>query len=135
MLNPTKPAKVRRVLNGAAKIQKALLNNSLQTGTDMLQNLMHTLLLFHEQKRACSFNRCFGTKSAVHPIFEAGLPQRRHCGLPIFATQSWRKRLPHVSELCATGTAADNAVSFDDAARGVTLNFLHSRLLGFPPHS
>ena len=40
VLNPNKPGKVRRVLNGAAKFHGASLNKSLLTGPDLLQNLI-----------------------------------------------------------------------------------------------
>ena len=46
VLNPNKPAKVRRVLNGAANFLGASLNKSLLTGPDLLQNLiLRTYLL------------------------------------------------------------------------------------------
>ena len=54
VVNPNKTAKVGRVLNGAAKFQKASLNNSRLRGPDLLQKLMHTLLRFHEYKFAIS---------------------------------------------------------------------------------
>ena len=38
VVNPNKPGKIRRVLNGAAKFHGASLNKSLLTGPDLLQN-------------------------------------------------------------------------------------------------
>ena len=42
-VNPKEPAKVRRILNGAATFQKASLNNSLLAGPGLLQNFIRTL--------------------------------------------------------------------------------------------
>ena len=46
VVNPNKPGKVRRTLNGAAKFHGASLNKSLLTGPDLLQNLINVLLRF-----------------------------------------------------------------------------------------
>ena len=48
VLNPNKPGKVRRVLNGAAKFHGASLNKSLLTGPDLLQNIFYVLLRFRQ---------------------------------------------------------------------------------------
>ena len=48
IVNPRKPAKVRRVLNGASKCQKQSLNSALLSGADQLQNLLHALVRFGE---------------------------------------------------------------------------------------
>ena len=42
-INPNKPGKVPRILNGAAKFHGTSLNKSLLTGPDLLQNLYHEL--------------------------------------------------------------------------------------------
>ena len=52
--NPHKPGKVRRVLNGASKFQGHSLNNSLLTGPDLLQSLLHVLFRFREHSYAVS---------------------------------------------------------------------------------
>ena len=44
-----KPGKVRRVLNGAAKIHAQILNATLWTGPDLLQSLIHVLQFRHHQ--------------------------------------------------------------------------------------
>ena len=46
VVNPDKPGKVRRVLNGAAIFHGVSLNKSLTTGPDLLQNLLYVLLRF-----------------------------------------------------------------------------------------
>ena len=54
VLNPNKPGKERRVLNGAAKFHGASLNKSLLTGPDLLQNLIYVLLRFRQHPYAVS---------------------------------------------------------------------------------
>ena len=54
VINPNKPGKVRRVLNGAAKFHGTSLNKSLLTGPDLLQNLIHVLLRFRQHQFAVS---------------------------------------------------------------------------------
>ena len=50
LLNPNKPGKVRRVLDGASKYHGASLNKSLLVGPDLLQNLIFVLLRFRQHK-------------------------------------------------------------------------------------
>ena len=54
VVNPNKPGKVRRILNGAAKFHGASLNKSLLTGADLLQNLIYVLLRFRQHPFAVS---------------------------------------------------------------------------------
>ena len=54
VINPNKPGKIRRVLNGAAKFHGTSLNRSLLTGPDLLQRLIHTLIRFRQHKYAVS---------------------------------------------------------------------------------
>ena len=54
VVNPNKPGKVRRVLNGAAKFHGASLNKSLLTGPDLPQNLIYVLLRFRQHPFAVS---------------------------------------------------------------------------------
>ena len=54
VLNPNKPGKVRRVLNGASKFHGTSLNRSLLVGPDLLQNLIFVLLRFRQHKYAVS---------------------------------------------------------------------------------
>ena len=53
-VNPNKPGKVRRVLNGASKFHGTSLNKSLLVGPDLLQNLIFVLLRFRQHKYAVS---------------------------------------------------------------------------------
>ena len=54
VVNPNKPNKMRRVLNGAAKFHGTSLNKSLLTGPDLLQRLIHTLIRFRQYQYAVS---------------------------------------------------------------------------------
>ena len=54
VINPNKPGKARRVLNGAEKFHGTSLNKSLLTGPDLLQNLIHVLLRFRQHQFAVS---------------------------------------------------------------------------------
>ena len=54
VLNPNKPGKVWRVLNGASRFHGNSLNNSLLVGPDLLQNLLFVLMRFREHKYALS---------------------------------------------------------------------------------
>ena len=54
VVNPNKPGKVRRVLNGASKFHGTSLNKSLLVGPDLLQNLIFVLLRFRQYKYAVS---------------------------------------------------------------------------------
>ena len=53
-VNPNRPGKVHRVLNGPAKNHSASLNKSLLTGPDLLQNLIYVLLRFQQHSFAVS---------------------------------------------------------------------------------
>ena len=48
VLNPNKPGKVRRVLNGASRFHGKSLNSVLLTGPDLLQDLFNVLLRFRQ---------------------------------------------------------------------------------------
>ena len=54
VLHPHKPGKVRRVLNGTAKLYSVSLNNALHTGPDLLQTLIHVLMRFRQHPYAVS---------------------------------------------------------------------------------
>ena len=54
VVNPNKPGKVRRVLNGASKFHGTSLNKSILVGPDLLQNLNFVLLRFRQHKYAVS---------------------------------------------------------------------------------
>ena len=78
VINPNKPGKVRRVLNGVAKFHGTSLNKSLLTGPDLLQDLIHVLLRFREHQ--------FAVSTDIEGMFlqvgvpECDQPSLRFCG-------------------------------------------------------
>ena len=69
VINPNKPGKVRRVLNGAANFHGTSLNKSLLTGPDLLQNLIHVLLRFRQHQ--------FAVSADIESMFlQVGVPDR-----------------------------------------------------------
>ena len=54
VLNPNKPGKARRLLNGAAQLHGASLKKSLLTGSELLQNLIYVLHRFRQQPYSVS---------------------------------------------------------------------------------
>ena len=74
--NPNKPGKVRRVQNGAAKFHTTLLNKSLLTGHELLQNVIHVLLRFRQHQfvvsadiEGCSSRLVYQTVTSHHCVF------------------------------------------------------------------
>ncbi len=47
-VEPNKPGKVRRVLNGASKFHGRSSNSALSTGPDLVQSLFHVTLRFRQ---------------------------------------------------------------------------------------
>ena len=71
VLNPNKPGKVHRVLNGAAKFHGASLNKSLLTDPDLLKNLIYLLLRFRDNIHMPSpptSRECFYRLAYCHQI-------------------------------------------------------------------
>ena len=54
VINPNKPGKIRRVLNGAAKFHGSSLNKAVFVGPDLLQNLLAVLMRFRQHQHAVS---------------------------------------------------------------------------------
>ena len=54
VINPNKPGKVRRVLNGAANFHGSSLKKALLVGPDLLQNLLAVLMRFRQHQHAVS---------------------------------------------------------------------------------
>ena len=131
VLNPNKPGKVRRVLNGASKFHGKSLNNSLLVGPDLLQNLLFVLMRFREHKYAIFAD--------IEGMFmQVGLQESDQRSLRFF----WREDLTsdvtvfqytrHIfgakdSPTCANyvfrRTAVDNQDRYPDATYAVLNNF------------
>ena len=78
VLNPNKPGKVQRVLNGAALFHKQSLNSALMAGPDLLQNLLYIILKFRQHR--------YGVSADIEAMFlQVGVPDKdqislRFCG-------------------------------------------------------
>ena len=131
VINPNKPGKVRRVLNGAEKFHGTSLNKSLLTGHDLLQNLIHVLLRFRKHQ--------FAVSADIEGLFvKVGVPD---CDQP--SLRFWWREDPttnvvvyqytrHIfgakdSPTCANyalqRTARDNVSQYPEAAKTVLENF------------
>ncbi|XP_075250780.1 uncharacterized protein LOC142342982 [Convolutriloba macropyga] len=72
--NPSKPGKVRRALNGAAKFRSTSLEKSLLTDPDLLQNLIHVPLKFRQNQ--------FAVSADIEGMFlQVGVPDNDHSSL------------------------------------------------------
>ena len=131
VVNPHKPGKVRRVLNGAAKFHGCSLNKSLLTGPDLLQSLLHVLFRFREHSYAVSAD--------IEGMFmQVGVPSEDQRSLRFL----WRedptesvvvyqytrhifgaKDSPTCSNFALQRTASDNETNYPDAALAVKLKF------------
>ena len=131
VINPNKPGKIRRVLNGAAKFHGTSLNRSLLTGPDLLQRLIHTLICFRQHKYAVSADiegmflqvgvpladqPCLRFLWREDPSSEVMVYQySRH----IFGAKDW----PTCANFALQKTAKDNIRKFPDAAQPVLDKF------------
>ena len=131
VINPNKPVKVRRVLNGAAKFHGTSLNKSLLTGPDLLQNLIHVLLRFRQHQ--------FAVSADIEGMFiQVGVPD---CDQPSLRFL-WRedpttnvvvyqytrhifgaKDSPTCANYALQRTARDNVIQYPEATKAVLENF------------
>ena len=131
VINPNKPGKVRRVLNGAAKFHGRSLNSSLMTGPDLLQDLFNVLLRFRQRPYAVSAD--------IEGMFlQVGVLQEDQASLRFL----WRedptenvetlqytrhifgaKDSPTCANFALQQTARDNQSAFPEAAKAVQEKF------------
>ena len=131
VINPNKPGKVRRVLNGAAKFHGTSLNKSLFTGPNLLQNLIHVLLRFRQHQ--------FALSADIKGMFlQVGVPDTDQPSLRLF----WRedpttnvvvyqytrhifgaKDSPTSANYALQRTARDNVNQYPEATKAVLENF------------
>ena len=131
VLNPNKPGKVRRVLNGALKIHGASLNKSLLTGPDLLQNLIYVLLRFRQHPYAVSADiEGMFLQVGVLPSDQPSLRflWREDPTTNVVAYQYTRhifgaKDSPTCANYALQRTARDNAKFYPEAAKAVLENF------------
>ncbi|XP_075250920.1 uncharacterized protein LOC142343117 [Convolutriloba macropyga] len=131
VVNPNKPNKMRRVLNGAAKFHGTSLNKSLLTGPDLLQRLIHTLIRFRQYQYAVSAD--------IEGMFlQVGvLPQDQPClrflwredpSTDVMVYQYTRhifgaKDSPTCANYTLQRTAKDNSRQYPDASQAVLEKF------------
>ena len=131
VINPNKPEKVRRIINGAAKFHGTSLNKSLLTGPDLLQNLIHVLLRFRQHQ--------FAVSADIEGMFlQVGVPDRDQPSLRFL----WReepttkvvvyqytrhifgaKDSPTCANYALQRTARDNVNQYPEATKAVLENF------------
>ena len=131
VVNPKKPGKVRRVLNGAAKFHGATLNKSLLTRPDLLQNLIYELLRFRQHPFAVSADiegmflqvgllPCDQPSLRflwrVDPTSNVGVPQYTHHIFGAKDSLTW-------ANYALQRTASDSAQEYTEAPKAVLENF------------
>ena len=131
VLNPNKPGKVRRVLNGAVKFHGASLNKYLLTGPDLLQNLIYVLLRFRQNPYAVSADiEGMFLQVGVLPSDQPSLRflWREDPTTDVVVYQYTRhifgaKESPTCANFALQRTARDNAKFYPEAAKAVLEKF------------
>ena len=131
VINPNKPGKVRRVLNGAAKFHGTSLYKSLLTGPDLLQNLIHVLLRFRQHQFAVSADIEGMFLQVVVP--DCDQPSLRFLWREdpttnVVVYQYTRhifgaKESPTCANYALQRTARDNVIQYPEATKAVLENF------------
>ena len=131
VVNPNKPCKVRRVLNGASNFHGTSLNKSLLVGLDLLQNLNFVLLRFRQHKYAISAD--------IEGMFlQVGVLARDQTSLRFLwredttsdvVVQQYTRHMfgardsPTCANFALRKTATDNMFTYPEAASVVTEKF------------
>ena len=131
VLNPNKPGKVRRVLNGASRFHGKSLNSVLLTGPDLLQDLFNVLLRFRQFP--------FAVSADIEGMFlQVGVPKLDQRSLRFLWREDPNKKVEvlqytrHIfgakdSPTCANyalqRTALDNEKAYPVAAKAVLEKF------------
>ena len=131
VVHPHKPGKVRRVLNGAAKLHGQSLNSALLAGPDLLQSLIHILFRFRQYPFAVSADiEGMFLQVGVIPRDRPSLRflWREHPAAEVAVFEYVRhifgsKDSPTCANYALKRTATDNQANFPDAARSVHNNF------------
>ena len=131
VINPNKPGKVRRVLNGAAKFHGSSFNKVLLVGPDLLQNLLAVLMRFRQHQHAVSVDiEGMFLQVGILPIDQLSLRFLwREDPTTDEVTYQYTRHIfgPRDSPTCAyfalQKTARDNQVLFPDAASAVMQKF------------
>ena len=131
VVHPHKPGKVRRVLNGAAKLHGHSLNNALLTGPDLLQSLIHILFRLRQFPKAVSADiEGMFLQVGVIPKDQPSIrfSWREDPTTEVVVFQYVRhifgsKDSPSCANYALKWTATDNADKFPKAAQSVQTNF------------
>ena len=131
VINPNKPGKVRRVLNGAAKFHGSSLNKALLVGPDLLQNLLAVLMRFRQHQHAVSADiEGMFLQVGVLPIDQLSLRflWREDPTTDVVTYQYTRhifgyRDSPTCANFALQKTPRDNQVLFPDAASAVVQKF------------
>ena len=131
VVNPNKPGKVRRVLNGAAKFHGASLNKALLTGPDLLQNLIYVLLRFRQHPFAVSADiEGIFLQVGVLPCDQPSLRfLRREDPTSNVVVHQYTRHIfgandsPTCANYALQRTASDNAKQYPEAAKAVLEKF------------
>ena len=131
MINPKKPGKVSRVLNGAAKFHGSSLNKALLVGPDLLQNLLAVLLRFRQHQHVVSADiEGMFLRVGVLPIDQLSLRflWREDSTTDVVTYQYTRhifgaRDSPTCANFALQKTARDNQVLFPDAVSAVMQKF------------
>ena len=131
VLNPNKPGKVRRVLNGAAQFHGASLNKFLLIGLDLIQNLIYVRLRFRKHPYAVSADiEGMFLQVGVLPSDQPSLRflWREDPTTNVVVYQYTRhifgaKDSPTCANYALQRTARDNAKFYPEAAKAVLENF------------
>ena len=131
VLNPNKPGKVRRVLNGAANLHGASLNKLLITGLNLLQNLIYVLLRFRQHPYAVSADiegmfLQVGVLSSDQPSLRFLWREDPTTNVVVcqYTHQIFgAKDLPTCANYALQRTSRDNAKFYPEAAKAVLENF------------
>ena len=131
VVNPHKPGKVRRVLNGAFKFHGCSLNNCLLIGPDLLQSLLHVLFRFREHRYAVSADiEAMFMQVGVLPEDQRSLGflwrEDPTCDVEVYQYTRHifgAKDSPTCSNFALQKTASDHEEKFPAAALAVKLKF------------
>ena len=131
VLNPSKPGKVRRVCDAAAKFQVLSLNSHLLSGPDLMNNLVGIFMRFREDRIAISGDiEAMFNQVAVPPEDQVALRflWRQSPGSEAEVYQYQRhifgaKCAPTCSNYALLRSAEENKLQFPTAALAVKRNF------------
>ena len=131
VVNPNKPGKVRRVLNGAANSHGASRNKSLLTGLELLRNLIYVLLRFSQHPFAVSADiEGMFLQVGVLPCDQPSLrflwledPTSNAVVHQYTRHTFGAKDSPTCSNYALQRTVSDNAKQYPEATKAVLENF------------